>query len=151
VSQRTELSGEELVAIAERIASEAHDSDVDRAGAPYIEHPRRVASRFSAPRLRAAALLHDVIEDTEWTAAALRDEGIPGDVIEIVEALTMREGEAYGDAVRRAADHPEARQVKIADVADNLDPDRLALLDEAEAERLRAKYAMARRILDERS
>lgn len=148
MSQRTELSGEELVATAERIATEAHDGDVDEAGEPYIGHPRRVAGRVCEPRLRAAALLHDVIEDTRWTAGDLRREGIPDDVIEIVGALTKRGDEAYGDAVRRAASHPEARQVKIADVADNSDPDRLALLDPEQAKRFRVKYALARRILD---
>ena len=84
-----------------------------------------------------AALLHDVVEDTAWTLEALATARVPASVLEVVDLLTKRPG----DAVRRAAAHPCARIVKLADNRDNSDEARLALLAPALAEKLRAKYA----------
>lgn len=140
-----------LVARAREIAVEAHMDDVDKAGEPYIDHPRRVAETFDDPILEAAAWLHDVVEDTDrWTLDALREDGFPEVVIEIVDAVTKRPGESYADAVGRAACHPLARRVKAADVADNSDEARLVevqRIDPDQAAKLRRKYALARRIL----
>jgi (p)ppGpp synthase/HD superfamily hydrolase len=145
------LTGDALVARAREIAAEAHKDDVDKAGEPYIGHPRRVAEHFDDPILAAAAWLHDVVEDDdEWTLDALRAEGFPDDVVEIVDAVTKRPDESYADAVGRAAMHPLGRRVKAADVADNSDEARLAAveqIDPGKAAELRKKYALARRIL----
>lgn len=150
MAQQT-VRGQQLVELADEIAVEAHDGVTDKAGRPYIEHPRRVAARLPEDdhELRAAALLHDVLEDTAMTGDDLRARGIPDEVVEIVEALSKRPGEDYAAAVRRAGVHPRARLVKSADVADNSDPDRLAELDPDEAARLSDKYALARRVLTE--
>ena len=51
--------------LAEQIARKAHDGLTDEADRPYIEHPARVAARLTDPELRAAAWLHDVVEDTD--------------------------------------------------------------------------------------
>ena len=59
-------------------------------------------------------------------------------------ALTRRPDETYEDFVDRAATDPLARIVKLADIADNLDPERLAHLDPGIADGLRAKYHRAR-------
>jgi hypothetical protein len=59
------------VQTAERFAVAAHEGQTDKAGRPYIEHPRRVARRLDTPEALAAAFLHDVLEDTEHTAADL--------------------------------------------------------------------------------
>ena len=88
-----------------------------------------------------AALLHDVVEDTAWTLEALATAGVPASVLTVVDLLTKRPGEHYEAAVRRAAAHPCARIVKLADNRDNSDEARLALLAPALAEKLRAKYA----------
>lgn len=53
------------------LASEAHAGQVDKGGAPYIEHPMRVALRCDTELRRCAALLHDVLEDTDATEADL--------------------------------------------------------------------------------
>ena len=93
------------------------------------------------------AVLHDVVEDTTWTLDTLQSEGVPRTVLEALDALTERPGEAYADAVNRAADHPIARLVKLADNMDNSDEARLRRLDPTMAEQLREKYARAREIL----
>jgi guanosine-3',5'-bis(diphosphate) 3'-pyrophosphohydrolase len=66
----------------------------------------------------------------------------------VVEALTRGDDESYEDFVRRAAQDPIARAVKGADVADNADEARLALLSTGQAARLRSKYARAAKILN---
>lgn len=141
----------DLVSTARTIATEAHRGQVDKAGAPYIGHPARVAGHAAAAggdeRVVAAAWLHDVVEDTAVTPDDLRAAGIPDDVVAAVVALSKVPGgsvEEYFAGVNR---DPIAIAVKTADLADNTDPARLAALDEATRERLVAKYARARALL----
>lgn len=142
----------QTLAAAEAIASIAHRGQVDKAGMPYIEHPRRVAN--SIPRngdddldAVSVAWLHDVIEDTDITRDDLHAAGIPWSVIEDVELLTRRDGQAPEEYYAAITMSPRALAVKLADIADNTNPERVALLDEATVARLREKYATARRLL----
>ena len=132
-----------------RIAREAHAGQVDKSGKPYIDHPLRVMARVQGTHTQMAAVLHDVIEDTSVTAEDLRSAGCPDAVITSVVALSKVPGEAMPDYLRRVAANPIAMQVKRADIGDNTDPVRLAALDAATQDRLRAKYAEAIRLLDE--
>lgn len=129
------------------IARRCHEGQVDRAGRPYIEHPERVSALVPSNVEKMAALLHDVLEDTDMTAEELLRLCVAPEVVTAVEALTKREGESYEDFVRRAATNPIARAVKLADLADNSDEKRLALLDPEEAAWFRQKYANARRVI----
>lgn len=119
-----------------RLAVEAHRGQKDRAGAPYILHPLRMMFRVQTDAERMAAVLHDVVEDTPVTLDDLRGRGFPPEVVDAVDGLTRREGESYDDFVRRAALHPVARRVKIADLEDNLDVRRIGAVAEKDAERL---------------
>jgi hypothetical protein len=136
---------------ASRLAEEAHAGQVDRTGRPYAEHVFAVRDLLAGhgERAQMAGVLHDVLEDTPLTAGDLRARGCPEEVVRAVEAVTRREGEPYEELVRRAAADPLGRLVKLADNAHNSDGRRLALLPAGQAERLRAKYARARRILEE--
>ena len=125
-----------------------HRGQVDKAGQPYIGHIRRVVGAVDSPEEKLAAALHDLLEDTPVTAADLLSRGCTPEIVRVVEALTRREDESYEDFVRRAAQDPIARVVKRADVADNADEARLALLPTGQAARLRSKYARAARILN---
>ena len=140
-----------LVATARRIATAAHRGQVDKAGAPYIGHPPRVAGHAAAAggdhRVVAAAWLHDVVEDTVVTPDDLRAAGIPDDVVAAVLAVSKRPGESLEDYVARVRADPLAVAVKTADLADNTDPARLARLDEATRLRLTEKYARVRELL----
>jgi (p)ppGpp synthase/HD superfamily hydrolase len=142
----------DLLAAADRLAERAHAGQVDKAGAPYIGHPRRVADRVRRHggdvAQQAAALLHDVLEDSPVTVDDLRAAGVPDAVVTAVVALTRRRDEAHEDAVARAAADPVAALVKRCDVEDNTDPDRLARLDAGTRARLEAKYARALEVLD---
>jgi (p)ppGpp synthase/HD superfamily hydrolase len=118
------------------IAVEAHRGQKDRAGAPYILHPLRMMFAVQTDAERMAAVLHDVVEDTEWTLDALRERGFPEQVVEAVDHLTRREGESYDAFVRRAAEHPVARRVKVADLQDNMDVRRMGTVTADDLERL---------------
>jgi len=137
--------------LARRIAQLAHDGQVDKAGAPYITHPARVAARVrdagGDPRAEAVAWLHDVVEDCGVTLDDLRDHGFDQGVVAAVDALTRRDGVPSEAYYARIATDPLALAVKLADIADNADPARLALLDRATRRRLEDKYATALRAL----
>ena len=140
----------DMVTAAEQLATRAHAGQTDKAGRPYIDHPRRVAARVhdttDRPDAVAVAWLHDVVEDTPVTLEQLRDLGFTETVIRSVDALTRRpdEGDAY---YRRVAADELARIVKLADIWDNTHPDRTSLLAPADAERLRRKYEHATELL----
>lgn len=89
-----------------------------------------------------AAVLHDVVEDTEWTLERLREAGFPQMVLEAVDCLTHREGESYEGFVERVRTNPIARQVKIADLEDNMNIRRINQLGARDLERLE-KYHRA--------
>jgi (p)ppGpp synthase/HD superfamily hydrolase len=136
------------VADAIALARRAHAGQTDKAGLPYIEHPLRVMHRLGGEHEQMAAILHDILEDTPITEQDLRAAGCPEPVIAAVRALTKHPGEPLEDSMARAAASPIAQAVKRADIADNSDPARLALLDPATAQRLRRKYADSLRLLD---
>ncbi|MFJ7269441.1 HD domain-containing protein [Streptomyces sp. NPDC099050] len=127
----------------------AHAGQVDKIGVPYIEHVRAVAAGLApfGDQLVMAGLLHDIIEDTDWTAERLRDAGIPERVISAVEAVTNQKGVPYEEKIRRIMTNSDATLVKISDNAHNSHPDRAAQLPEESRTRLAAKYRAARDVL----
>ena len=144
------------VATADRIAEAAHSGQVDKAGQPYIEHPRAVARLvidLVSPEDRwmamTASLLHDVLEDTDMTPFALEAAGIPVEAVAIIRDLTHHKSEPRSEYLNRIlVGHPLALPVKIADVQHNLDEDRLARLDDVTRTRLLAKYSTEYALLD---
>ncbi|GIW40957.1 MAG: hypothetical protein KatS3mg076_1534 [Candidatus Binatia bacterium] len=129
-----------------------HRGQKDKAGEPYILHVLRVMTAMSDDTSRMAAVLHDVVEDSHYTLEDLRAAGFPEEVLDAVDALTRRPGESYEAFVRRAAAHPVARRVKLADLEDNLNLRRLPSLTRRDLERLeryRAAWALLAKEADE--
>ncbi|HEU5039990.1 MAG TPA: HD domain-containing protein [Gemmatimonadales bacterium] len=128
-----------------QIAAEAHQGQLDKAGEPYLLHPLRVMLRVTGEPERIVALLHDVVEDSAaWTIERLRAEGFAEEVVQAVDRLTRREGEEYEALIERAAGHPLALRVKLADLEDNKALARLAdpgERDRARIERYRRAHA----------
>lgn len=138
----------DLVARAQALARTAHRGQYDKAGMPYWQHPQRVAARVAPDQhAQAVAWLHDVVEDTDLTLAKLATAGFPPAVVQAVGLLTRWPGQPAADYYAAVRSDPLALSVKLADLADNADPSRLALLDRLTRERLQAKYALARRHL----
>ena len=130
------------------IALRAYAGKTDKAGREYILHPLRVMAKMKTELEMSAALLHDVLEDSDITAWELLAEGIPAEVVDAVQYLSKREGEDYQDFVARAKQNRIAARVKIADIEDNIDVLRLTSLDEKDLARIQ-KYHMAWHLLQE--
>lgn len=130
-------------------AAAAHRGQVDKIGVPYIEHVRAVAAGLApfGDDLVIAGLLHDVLEDTDWTAEMLQLLGVSARALAAVEAVTNQPGVPYEEKIRRITSSPDAVLVKIADNAHNSRPDRAAQLPPEKRERLAAKYRAARAVL----
>ena len=87
------LSPDEIETIrrAYHVANQAHMGTLRRSGDPYIQHPLEVALLLADMRIDAdsivAALLHDVVEDTDFTLADLHQQF--GDAVaNIVDGVT---------------------------------------------------------------
>jgi len=128
------------------LARQAHEGQVDKAGAPYIEHPLRMMESVEGEDAKIVAVLHDTVEDTFVTFDSLRDAGYPEHVIEAIEGVTKRDDEhgdeGYEKFIARAALNPLSRQIKIADLQDNMDLSRIAEPTEKDYKRLQ-KYQRA--------
>jgi (p)ppGpp synthase/HD superfamily hydrolase len=125
------------------IAVQAHTGQIDKAGAPYILHPLRVMMAQTTDLARAAAVLHDVVEDTPISLATLRARDIPDEVVKAVELLTRPEGEHdYDDYLERISQNEIAKAVKLADLKDNMDLSRIRTVTDKDMARIK-KYAAA--------
>lgn len=129
------------------IAVSAHQGMLDKAGAPYILHPLRVMLQMDTPEEMTAAVLHDVVEDSDITIAQLREEGFSENVIEAVDGVTRRHKESYENFIRRAAQNPLSHKIKRADLKDNLDLSRLSKITDKDAKRIQ-KYHQALSLLE---
>ncbi len=136
-----------LVQAAKNLAHRAHAGQVDKAGRPYIEHVARVAAACSDdPEAEAVAWLHDVMEDTDCGGEILMS--FPWRIYINVRRLTRMPWESDVDTYyANVLAGDLSTRVKLADIADNADESRLALLDDKTAARLRRKYAKARAAL----
>lgn len=143
----------------------AHRGQVDKGGIDYWMHPVLVAHRLgndATETERLVALLHDVIEDTKYTADDLRARGYSKEVVDAVVLLSRPKGDTadcrLGDQCRCVAEmsacpmwetipRPTYREwirkiaasgnlvaikVKIADSEENSRPDRTARMPESE-------------------
>lgn len=125
-----------------------HRDQVDKVGRAYVWHVWDVACAVSqaggTPTQIQAAWLHDSIEDTDATAESLLAAGVANEVVDLVVVLTHPKGEPYADYIDRVKACPDAVTIKLADINDNLDADRLAKLDDATRDKLVKKYEDAK-------
>ena len=125
------------------IATEAHQGQLDKAGRDYIGHPLRVMEMGKTEEEKIVGVLHDVIEDTDWTFERLAEEGFSDEVISALKCVTKTsENENYDDFIDRVKKNPLAVAVKINDLTDNMDIRRLPYLSDKDVKRLK-KYLKA--------
>ena len=125
------------------IAVEAHRGQVDKAGSEYVEHPLRVMASGRTLEEKIVGVLHDVVEDSEWTFARLEAEGFSADVIDALRCVTkLSDSEPYDKFIARIKKNPLAVAVKLNDLADNMDIRRLPYISEKDVKRLK-KYLKA--------
>lgn len=137
----------EMLREAALLAFNAHYGQTDKAGKQYFMHPFRVSmnilDKTNDRELAAAAVLHDVIEDTSITLDDLANKGMSERIVETVDALTRRPKEEYIVYLARLSTNEDARKIKIADLLDNLREDRMSKLFAQTREELGAKYRAA--------
>ena len=125
------------------IATQAHQGQFDKSGKDYIGHPLRVMEMGRTEEEKIAGVLHDVVEDSDWTFEALEAEGFSQDIIAALKCVTkLSENENYDDFIERVKKNPLAVAVKINDLTDNMDIRRLPYLSDKDIKRLK-KYLKA--------
>jgi hypothetical protein len=92
---------------------------------------------------KIVGVLHDIVEDTDWTFEALEEEGFSKEIIDALRCVTkLSENENYDDFIERVKKNPLAVAVKINDLTDNMDIRRLPYLSDKDVKRLK-KYPKA--------
>jgi len=140
-----------------KIAVEAHTGQVDKGGNPYILHPLRVMLSLDKEEERIVGVLHDVVEDCAgWSWERLEAEGFSEEIIQALKSVSKTpEEEAeyqslpedqrlahYLRFIERAKANGIGRQVKAADIKDNLDISRITDIFQRDVERLK-RYKLA--------
>jgi len=145
-----------------KIAVEAHTGQVDKGGNPYILHPLRVLLSLNSEEERIVGVLHDVVEDYEgWTWERLREQGCSDEIIEALKSVSKTPEEEkqfkkmddpnekldhYLEFIKRAKFNKIGRNVKAADIKDNLDISRIDDITESDIDRLN-RYKAALKML----
>lgn len=125
-----------MVERAMRVAARAHRTQHRKASdLPYISHPASVVmlllrAGIDSEEILAAALLHDVVEDTDVSLDELHEQ-FPPQVVQLVMAMTERKQNDAGQnrswqdrkeehLVQIASANWEARAIALADKLHNL-------------------------------
>lgn len=132
----------ELTKKAMKLCFEAHKNQVDKTGLPYVFHPFHLAEQMNDENTVVCALLHDVVEDTNYTFKDLKNMGFPNVIIDALKLLTHSEDIPYMDYIERLKDNKIAKQVKIEDLKHNSDLSRLNTITENDLRR-KQKYQKA--------
>ena len=134
--------------MALKLCFEAHKEQYDKSGLPYVFHPFHLAEQMDTEETTIVALLHDLVEDTDYTIEDLVDMGFDKSITDAIALMTHADNVAYMDYVRAIKDNPIAKAVKLADLKHNSDLTRLDTIDEKALSR-REKYLKAIAILQE--
>lgn len=133
---------------AMKLCFAAHKDQTDKSGLPYVFHPFHLAEQMHDEDTTIVALLHDVVEDTDYTVEDLQALGFSHAVVEAIRLMTHPEGMPYMDYVERIKPNPIARAVKLADLRHNSDLTRLDCVDQKALDRVQ-KYQKAMALLEE--
>ena len=127
------------------LSSKYHQNQFDKAGKPYFEHPKYVASLLTEENEKIVAYLHDILEDTDIDLRILK-ENFTDEIIQAVLTMTHDKNDSYFDYIDKISKNKIARKVKIADLTHNSDLKRLKNVTEKDLERVE-KYNRALSIL----
>ncbi len=131
------------------IAKQAHVGQIDKGGADYIGHPLRVMEMCDTEEEKIVGVLHDVVEDSDWTFEMLEAEGFTSEVIEALKCVTkLSKDEDYYAFIERVMANELARQIKLYDLKDNMDLRRIMEPSDEDLQRVE-KYRKAYRLIAE--
>lgn len=131
---------------AMKLCFKVHKKQVDKSGLPYVFHPYHLAEQMDDETSTVCALLHDVIEDSDYTYDDLAEMGFTAEIIDVLKLLTHDKGTPYQDYIKKISENQVAKKVKIADLTHNSDLTRLNNVDDAVLERIK-KYKRAIKFL----
>jgi (p)ppGpp synthase/HD superfamily hydrolase len=132
------MNAQNQLAMAISVASSKFFNIFDKGGAPYILHCLKVMHYLKTDdlELMAAAVLHDIIEDTDVTYEDLRNYGFSERVIAAVRAMTKMRGQSYEEYKLQVKANPDAVRIKMADLRHNSDIRRLKGVTEKDIRRI---------------
>lgn len=136
----------EMTKKALRLSFDAHKDQLDKSGMPYVYHPFHLAEQMESEETVTVALLHDVVEDTDYTIEDIIAMGFPKSVTDALTLMTHDKTVPYMDYVAKIKTNPIAKAVKLADLRHNSYTSRLDIVDEKTKNRLE-KYADAIQLL----
>ncbi len=131
-----------------KLCFEAHKNQVDKSGIPYVFHPFHLAEQMTTEETTIVALLHDLVEDTDYTIEDLVNMGFDKSITDAIALMTHSDDVDYMDYVRTIKENAIAKAVKMADLKHNSDITRLDVVDEKALTR-REKYLKAIALLEE--
>lgn len=132
-----------LLALAIAITAEAFKNTLDKGGQPYILHCLRVMNNVQGDEdIKCAAIMHDLIEDTNYTFAQLTALGFSDKTIGLLHLLTHQKQTPYMEYIKAIAVSPEASEIKRRDLEDNSNITRLKGLRKKDLDRIE-KYHTA--------
>lgn len=140
--------------LAIMLAVQYHKDQVDKAGRPYILHPLSVMQILlnegcTDEETLSVAVLHDVIEDCNATVEELMAKGVSRIGAATIEVLSKRKDEKYWDYIDRVKVDSIARKVKLADLKNNSELERLYQTGDKEFASIAGRYAKAYYLLRE--
>jgi (p)ppGpp synthase/HD superfamily hydrolase len=128
------------------MAMEAHKGQVDKAGIDYINHPVWIALQLEEDDEKIIALLHDVLEDSDFIEDDLVAAGFSPVIIHTIKILTRKKNEDYFKYIDRISKDYWAIKIKLLDLKHNADLNRLKEVTEKDYQRME-KYQKAIEIL----
>jgi len=142
---------EHMLGIAISLVANAFKEETDKGGHPYVLHCLRVMNVVSneSIHVRCAAVMHDLVEDTDWTLLELRELGFSEDCIRMLDLLTHDRSVPYMDYIKSIGRNSGATAIKLADLRDNSDITRLKGLTKKDLDRME-KYFLAYTYLSKR-
>jgi len=141
------MKTENRLALAIKIVSRAFNGKFDKGGSPYVLHCFRVMDGVDGDEcVKCAALMHDLIEDTDYTITILAGLGFSDKTLNLVRLMTHREGVGYMDYIESISKNGDATKIKLSDLRDNMNLKRLTDIGPADLTRLQ-KYKSAHKYL----
>lgn len=130
------------------IALESHQGQIDKAGKAYILHPLRVMLAMKSEEEMIVAVLHDAVEDSNVTLEDLKLLDFSAEIIDAIACIAKKSGGPYFDYIQRIKKNSLASRVKIADLRDNMNLQRIPNPKQEDFDRVE-KYKKALAILQD--
>lgn len=133
----------EKLALAISITAKAFEKTLDKGGKPYILHCLRVMNNVQGDEcVKCASVMHDLIEDTDWTFEQLTALGFSDKTIGLLHLLTHQKETSYEDYIKAISVNKEATEIKKRDLEDNCNITRIKGLRKKDFDRIE-KYHRA--------